>query len=178
MSADTVLFTTALLLSFSVGISFPVDRLAPNGADQAQPAPPRGITVAPFEAGTGALLAEMCRLRGPITTPDGETFATYVRHALVGEISRSSLKAEPAAGVQIQGKLDALDFSTTRGEWRMQLTLRSSNGKELTIEDDFKFPVLFNGDTACRVAAKSFAPALRTSLGRQLQRAEFAALLQ
>ncbi|MGF6481654.1 hypothetical protein [Paraburkholderia sp. JPY419] len=53
----------------------------------------------------------MCRAVGPIKTPDGETFADFVKSGLVSELKIAEVYA-PAAPVQLTGRLENIGFSS------------------------------------------------------------------
>ena len=62
----------------------------------------------------------MCRAVGPITTPDGEPFAEYIRKALITQL-RLTRSYSPEAATRISGSLDNINFDSHEGIWRMSL---------------------------------------------------------
>ena len=58
---------------------------------------------------------------GPIKTPDGETFANFIRKGLVDELKLAEVYSS-SSPVTLTGNLDSIDFSSTSGTWNLALT--------------------------------------------------------
>lgn len=118
----------------------------------------------------------MCRGVGPIKTPDGETFAEYVRKAMLNELklSNSYLASAP---VTITGNLDAVDFSSGSGTWDLALTVRSSNARTMSASESYAYTTSFYGETACNQTAQAFMPAVQNLVGRIVRSAYFQTLV-
>ena len=72
------------------------------------------VNIGAFTASIPGQTEIMCRGVGPIKTPDGETFADYVRKALLDEL-RIANAYSSSAPITIKGNLDAIDFSSGGG---------------------------------------------------------------
>jgi hypothetical protein len=84
--------------------------------------------------------------------------------------------ASPAP-VTLTGNLDKLDFSSTSGKWTIDLTLTSSNGRTLTVNEVYDYESSFVGEKACALIAQAFTPAVQTLIGKVFRHPEFTDLL-
>jgi hypothetical protein len=64
------------------------------------------------------------------------------------------------------------------GEWFIDLTLTSSNGRSLTVSDKYSYEFTYFGETACARTAKYFVPAVQVLFGKIVHDARFAELLK
>ncbi len=117
----------------------------------------------------------MCRGVGPIKTPDGEPFSEFIRKSLVDEMKIANVYSDTAP-VTLTGNLDAMDFSSASGAWNMALTVKSSNGRSMTVSEQYSFTTSFYGETACNQTAQAFMPAVQNLIGKVVRSPEFAAL--
>lgn len=71
-----------------------------------------------------------------IETPHGESFATYLRDALVSELKTAGVYSD-AAPVMLTGVIESiqLSHSTQQAEWRIVLTVYSSSGISVQVEE-------------------------------------------
>jgi hypothetical protein len=101
---------------------------------------PATVTVGPFTAAKPGQTEITCRAVGPIKTPDGETFEEFIRKALVAELTLAELYA-PSAPVTLTGKVESINFSSgiTDAAWTITLAVVSSNGRTLTVAEDYSF---------------------------------------
>ncbi len=135
------------------------------------------FTSSPKNEKTGADLAEiMCRGVGPIKTPDGESFASYIKKAMVDEMKMAEIYA-PDAATAISGNLDAIDFSSAGGHWDMRLTLKSSNGRSMSLTESYPYTTSFYGETACNQTAQALMPAVQDLVGKAVRSPEFKTLV-
>lgn len=118
-----------------------------------------------------------CRAVGPIKTPDQRPFEEWVRQALIDELSVAELVAE-SAPVTLTGNLNKVDFDSGAGEWMIDLTLTSSNGRTLNVSDKYSYGFTYFGETACARTAKSFVPAVQVLFGKLVHHPQFAELLK
>ena len=135
------------------------------------------VNVGKFTA-TGESKKEItCRAVGPIKTPDERPFEEYVRKALIDELQLAGIYAE-SAPVGLTGNLDQIDFDSSAGKWTMALTVKSSNGKALTVANAHEYDTSFIGEKGCALTAQAFAPAVQTLIGKLVHHPEFAGLLK
>jgi hypothetical protein len=134
------------------------------------------VNVGPFTAKGAESSSIGCRAVGPIKTPDGEPFSQYVRKAFISELTMAEVYSA-AASVTLTGTLDHLDFSSTSGAWQMGLTVSSSNGKSLHVEESYDFSSSFFGETACNQTAQAFMPGVQDLIGKLVRDPGFKTLL-
>ena len=134
------------------------------------------INVGPFTAVTPGQSEIMCRAVGPIKTPDGEPFSEYVRKAFLDDLRIANAFSD-SSKTTLSGNLDAIDLSSTDGEWRLSLTVRSTNGKSISVAESFKYKTSWYGETACNQSAQALMPAVQNLVGRVVRSAEFTTLL-
>ena len=133
------------------------------------------INVGSFSATKPGEKEIMCRGVGPIKTPDGEPFSEFVRKAFLDELKIASVYSATAP-VTLTGNLDAIDFSSANGGWNLSLTVKSSNGKSLSVNESYPFTTSFFGETACNQTAQAFMPAVQNLVGKVVRSTEFLAL--
>jgi hypothetical protein len=133
------------------------------------------INVGAFSATKPGEKEIMCRGVGPIKTPDGEPFSEFVRKAFLDELKIASVYSS-SAPLTLTGNLDAIDFSSASGGWNLALTVKSSNGKSLSVSENYSFTSSFYGETACNQTAQAFMPAVQNLVGKVVRSQEFLAL--
>lgn len=136
----------------------------------------KSVNVGPFTAAKPGEKEIMCRGVGPIKTLDGEPFSEFVRKALVDEMKIANVYSATAP-VTLTGNLDALDFSSSSGGWNLALTVKSSNGRTLSVSEQYVYTTSFYGETACNQTAHAFMPAVQNLVGKVVRSPEFPALL-
>ncbi len=136
----------------------------------------KAINVGAFSATQPQQSDIMCRGVGPIKTPDGETFAEYVRKALVDELKMSNTFSS-SAPLTLTGNLDAIDFSSSTGTWNLALTVRSSNGRSMSASEQYSYTTSFYGETACNQTAQALMPAVQNLVGKIVRSSEFGTLV-
>jgi len=134
------------------------------------------LNVGAFSASTPGQTEIMCRGVGPIKTPDGEPFSEFVRKAMLDEFKIANIYSS-SAPVTITGNLDAIDFSSNSGNWNLSLTVRSSNGKSLSVSESYGYTSSFYGETACNQTAQAFMPAVQNLVGKIVRSPEFVAIV-
>ena len=134
------------------------------------------LNIGAFSATTPGQKEIMCRGVGPIKTPDGESFAEFIRKALLDELKMAN-SYSPLAPVSITGNLDAIDFSSNSGNWNLALTIKSSNGKSMSVSESYAYTSSFYGETACNQTAQAFMPAVQNLVGKIVRSPEFTVLI-
>jgi hypothetical protein len=134
------------------------------------------INVGTFSSTVSGQKEIMCRGVGPIKTPDGEPFSDFVRKAFVDELKIASIYSANAP-VTLTGNLDAIEFSSTNGNWGLTLSIRNANGKSMTVREDYPFTSSFVGETACNQTAQAFMPAVQNLVGKIVRSSEFGQLV-
>lgn len=136
----------------------------------------KAVNIGAFSASTPGQKEIMCRGVGPIKTPDGEPFAEFVRKAMLDEM-RIANSYSSSAPVTITGNLDAIDFSSNSGNWNLALTVKSSNGKSMSVSETYSYTSSFYGETACNQTAQAFMPAVQNLVGKVVRSPEFVTLV-
>lgn len=136
--------------------------------------------LAPARIAVGAFaepqkFADGCRAAGPITAADGIGFAAYIRKALIDELKIAGVYDERAP-VTLTGTLDHLAFSSTVAWWNLTLTVRSSNGRSVTVQEEYKFDGAFAAVTACKKVADAYFPAVQNALQKLIASPDFRGL--
>lgn len=118
----------------------------------------------------------MCRAVGPIKTPDGETYAEYIRKALISELIIADIYAQDAP-ISLTGTISELDFSSASGIWTVGLEIKSSNGRRIAVTNTHKYQTSFVGETACNQTAQAALGAIQDTIRRIVTHADFNKLL-
>lgn len=118
-----------------------------------------------------------CRAVGPIKSPDERPFEEYIRKALIDELQVAGIYAE-SSPVVLTGNLDKVDFSSTEGKWMLAVTVKSSNGRALTVANDHDYETSFVAEKACALTAQAFGPAVQTLIGKLVHHPEFGGLMR
>ncbi len=111
------------------------------------------------------------RFHGPITTLDGETFASFIQKAFTDELKMAGIYSK-AAPVTITGRLDHIDYSTAFAHrWELTLTLISTTGKTVTVTENYDYAgsVFAAPGGECIQAALAFVPAVQNLLGKIIE---------
>jgi len=137
----------------------------------------RTVSVGKFTATEPGKTKITCRAVGPVTTPDERPFEDYVRKALIDELTVAGMLAE-SGPVTLTGTLNKVDFDSGAGEWALDLTVISSNGRSVNVADKYKYGFTYVGETACARTAKSFVPAVQLLIGKLVYHPEFGSLLE
>jgi hypothetical protein len=135
------------------------------------------INVGKFSSYQQDLSVIVCRGAGPIITPDGELYSEYIRKALVDELKMSGLYSIDAP-ITLTGRLNTLTLSSTGGYWDISLSVKSSNGQEITVEENYNFQTSFLGDNACNQTSLALMPAVQKTLSKVLTGNNFDTLVK
>lgn len=106
---------------------------------------------------------------------DGWTYADAIRYALIDELTQAQ-RYDPESPVTITALLNRIDFDTEKGNWIIRMTLTSSNGKTMTIEENMLYNSFGTGEIGCSQAAFRYLPALTAFMKQLLASPEFAEL--
>jgi len=136
----------------------------------------RTVNIGPFTCSQPGLSEIMCRRVGPIKTPDGEPFSEFIRKALVDELKIANVFSATSP-VTLTGNLDQIDFSSNTGNWKLALTVKSSNGRSVAVTEDYSYTTSFYGETACNQTAQAFMPAVQNLVGKIVRSPEFVPLI-
>lgn len=123
-----------------------------------------------------------CRALGPLQVADGLTHTQYIQRAFEDELKIAGAYASAGANATISGKVEKLEFSSTRaltgGAWTIELELLSSNGKRLRVDEHYEFSSGFSAMEACRNTAEAFSRAVQNVVGKAVKNPGFVGLVQ
>lgn len=134
------------------------------------------INVGQFTATKPGLTEIMCRGVGPIKSPDGETFENYIRKAFLDELKIAGLYSG-SSSITLTGNLDFIDFSSNSGTWNLAATIKSSNGRLISVSENYPYTTSFYGETACNQTAQALMPAVQDLISKIIHHPEFASLV-
>ena len=145
----------------------------------------REIGVGAFSYEKGDKTSFMCRDVGLIKLPEEQNFAAYFQEAVTAELKKSGLYSESSdlviTGVinQIDYKSEAEDWgsSLSSGAWEISLTLVSSNGDSMKVENEYQFNTNWDARSACEKSAQAFIPAVQHLIYKAVASDGFAGLL-
>lgn len=121
-----------------------------------------------------------CRLMGPIRASDNQTIPEFIRKAFNDEFKFAGVYGENSA--QLSGHMDKIAFSSssglTNGWWDLALTVNSSNGQSMSVENKYNFKSGFDAITACNQTAQALGPAVQDLIKKTVTDPRFKMLLQ
>jgi len=112
-------------------------------------------------------------MNGPIRTPDGGTFADYIRAALVDELRLADALADDAAK-RLSGRLDEIDFDSLDGKWNLAVTIQLNSGESFVVRETYDFETSWYAETACDRVALAFVSAVQNLTKKIVSRQELA----
>jgi hypothetical protein len=122
-----------------------------------------------------------CRALGPLQVADGLDHTQYIQKAFEDELKIAGVYAAAGARVTLAGKVDKLEFSSSRaltgGSWTIDLSLRSSNGRSITVNEYYEFNSGFIATEACRNTAEAYSRAVQNLIGKTFKDARFRSLV-
>lgn len=126
-----------------------------------------------------AVFSPNCRAMGPIEPADGLTIPAFISKAFNDELKMAGIHS--SEGVKLTGDIKNVEFSSitglTNGYWDIQLTLKSSNGNDVTVSNKYTFKSGFDAITACNATADALTPAVQDLIKATVSHPEFGKLL-
>lgn len=123
-----------------------------------------------------------CRAVGALHVADGLTHTQYIQRAFEDELKTAGAFTASKPRVTLSGKLNKLEFSSTRnvtgGSWTIDLSLRSSNGRSMKTVEYYEFNSGFAAYEACRNTAEAFSRAVQNLVGKVVSDPQFAELIK
>jgi hypothetical protein len=140
-----------------------------------------GIGIRQFTAPTD--FNSQCRGLGPMQVADGLTHTQYIQRAFEDEFKIAGAFAPAsAARLVLGGKVAQLEFSSSKGitggYWKISLSLESTNGERLSVDEYYEFNSGFVANDACRNTAEAFSRAVQNLVGKAVRAQGFAALVR
>jgi hypothetical protein len=123
-----------------------------------------------------------CRALGPMQVADNLTHTQYIQKAFEDELKIAGAFAQGTPRVTIGGRVNKIEFSSTKGitggYWQIDLSLDSSNGKNLDVSEYYEFNSGFSANEACRNTAEAYSRAVQNLVGKAVKSSTFTALLK
>lgn len=123
-----------------------------------------------------------CRALGPLKVSDGMSHTQYIQKAFEDEFKVAGVFASKDASATLTGKVNQLEFSSSKGltggYWKIDVTLTSSNGKSLPVNEYYEFSSGFSAPEACRNSAEAFSRAVQNLVGKAVRDPAFPALVK
>jgi hypothetical protein len=122
-----------------------------------------------------------CRALGALQVADGLNHTQYIQKAFEDELKLAGAYAGAGARVTLAGKVEKLEFSSSRavtgGSWTIDLSLQSSNGRNIVVNEYYEFNSGFIATEACRNTAEAYTRAVQNLIGKTFKDARFRSLL-
>jgi hypothetical protein len=137
-----------------------------------------GIGVGAFQP--PAEFSETCRALGPLKVADNLTHTGYIQKAFEDELKLAGAFGTPSR-VSLNGKINKLEFSSshglTGGYWKIDMTLASTNGQSMNVDEYYEFNSGFSAPEACRQTAEAFTRAVQNLVGKTVSDPKFKSLV-
>ncbi|WP_395669761.1 hypothetical protein [Rhodoferax sp.] len=176
----TVIAVAALMLTACETPTTQRYAIAPNNNVAIKALGVTGIGVGTFSP--PATFSETCRALGPLKVADNLTHTQYIQRAFEDELKVAGVFAATAPRVTITGKVERLEFSSSRGlvggSWTIDLNISSSNGQSMSAKEYYEFESGFSAPEACRQTAEAFSRAVQNLIGKTVANPSFAALIK
>ena len=127
--------------------------------------------------GTNPGLTEIkCRGIAPIKTPDGYSFENFIENAILDELKTAEMYSSTSTEM-LTGHLDSINFSSWSGNWSLALAVKTTNGSEFSVIENYTYTSSFFGETACNKTAQALLPAVQNLIGKVVRSSEFKQLV-
>ena len=141
------------------------------------------VNVGPLTSVPTEIMGVPC-LSGEITLPDNESYAAYIRTALISELAIGN-RYSKSAPVTLNGTLESVKLSfigrialgAQGGIWDFLLTVNSSNGASVTVAASHSYHTGW-APIRCHTAAQYLMPAVQTLINELITNGEFESLLR
>jgi len=115
-----------------------------------------------------------------IEPADGLTIPQFITKAFNDELKMADKYSTDA--VKITGDITKVEFSSmsglTNGYWDLALSLNSTNGTNLTVNNKYSFKSGFVGITACNAVTDALPSAVQDLIKATINHPEFANLMR
>lgn len=109
-----------------------------------------------------------CRAVGPIMLPDNHNLPSFIKKALEDELKMAGIYNPSTPTVTLTGNINKVSFSSIKGffqgEWILDVTINSSNGKSVSATEVYDFDSAYLGDRGCQKTAEALVPAVQNVL--------------
>ena len=131
---------------------------------------PQSLVVGNFEGGPESV---SCRLF-PISPPDRQSFAQFIREAFVDELSLAGLVADKS-GMEVRGSIKSLDVNCNVGTglWTIAFEYSVAGKPSVLVKTDYEFEGAFAGVTVFNNAQQALVPAVQELIRQIVTSVEF-----
>lgn len=109
-----------------------------------------------------------CRAVGPILLPDNHNLPSYVKKAFEDELKMAGIYNPSNPDITLTGTINKASFSSMKGffqgEWLLDVTIQSSNGRTVSATELYDFDSAYLGDRGCQKTAEALVPAVQNVL--------------
>jgi hypothetical protein len=127
-----------------------------------------------------AQFSSNCRLMGPIEPADGLSIPEFITKAFNDELKMADKYSKDT--VKVTGDITKIEFSSvsglTNGYWDIGLSLKSSNGSTLMVNNRYSFKSGFDAITACNATADALSPAVQDLIKATINHPDFEKLMK
>ncbi len=178
MSYLKIVIIFVITIFFSGCSSYSANRysLSIDNVNRLEELTDKKINLGEFTSSTPERTTIMCRGIGPIETPGRKTFEEFIKQSFKEELETANIFSNNAP-IILTGNLDHIDFSSNSGVWYLSLSIKSSNGKSIMINENYNYDTSFFGEVACSNTAKALIPAVQNLIGKIINHQEFESLL-
>ncbi len=134
------------------------------------------IAVDEFTASKPGITGITCRVWSLIKTPDGGTFESFIRQALIDELRFAEIYSLEAA-VRLKGNLDRIESGSMSGIWRLALTVSDTAGRSFSVREDYDYAVGIDPTNACSQTARAFMPAAQNLIQKVISHPQFQVMI-
>jgi hypothetical protein len=169
-----------LLLAYITGCStYTVNRygISANNIEVMRSMDGLKFSVNKFSATNPGLNQIQCRGAGTISTPNKESFESYITAALVSELKIAGIYSE-SSNIKIDGIIENLDFSSNvgAGKWMFDVIVSDNSGNSYKVKSLFDFSTNWFADKACQQVAQAFVPAVQNLIKDIISHPKFKSL--
>ena len=136
------------------------------------------IKIGQFTASEPNQTSLYCRSSFPVMVPDGQSFEQYIQNAFQNDLSMAHRYSDKAP-ITLTGHINSIDFTTgAKGQWMIDFTLSSSNGKSINLSENYNFTSSFDAIIMCQQTAQALMPAVQNLIGKAINHPKFKTLLK
>jgi hypothetical protein len=126
----------------------------------------------PAKGSNGSAYSLSCRLGARVETADAESFAAYIKKALVDEMKIAEVYS-PTGKLVVAGKIKKLNFSSNTGTWIINTDITIGSGAPFSVDEIYDYRTSYAGDSACRQTAQSFEGAVHELVSKIIAQPAF-----
>jgi hypothetical protein len=118
---------------------------------------------------------------GSVRMPDNLSFEGYIQKGLVDELKNAGMFDDATPKITLSGTVEELSVFSRRNiytsTWKIGLRVDSSNGKSVSVTDQFNFDAGPGSQADCQKIADAYMPAVQNILGKFINAPEFKSLI-